>query len=85
MTANASISRSSRVSPRSSRSRNSAVLASQRVVGLSAEIADARRVDVGNQAFEGLELLAFTGAEDAIEDAHAGAQPTGEAAPTWQR
>ena len=37
----------------------------------------ARGVDVGNEAFEGLQLLAFTGAEDAIEDAHAGAQPTG--------
>ena len=34
-------------------------------------------VDVGNQAFEGLQLLTFTGSEDAIEDAHAGMQPTG--------
>ena len=34
-------------------------------------------VDVGNQALEGLQLLTFTGSEDAIEDAHAGMQPTG--------
>ena len=41
-------------------------------------MAGALRVDVGNQALQGLQLLAFTGSEDAIEDAHAGAQPTGE-------
>ena len=35
------------------------------------------RVDVGDHALEGLELLALSGAEDAIEDAHAAVQPTG--------
>ena len=35
------------------------------------------RVDVGDHALEGLELLALAGAEDSIEDAHAAVQPTG--------
>ncbi len=35
------------------------------------------RIDVGNQALQGLQLLAFTSSEDAIEDAHAGSKPTG--------
>ena len=35
------------------------------------------RVDVGDHALEGLELLALSGAEDSIEDAHAAVQPTG--------
>ena len=35
-------------------------------------------VDVGHEAGERLDLLAFTGAEDAIEDAHAGSDATGE-------
>ena len=35
------------------------------------------RVDVGDHPLEGLELLAFAGAEDAVEDAHAGFEPTG--------
>ena len=39
-------------------------------------------VDVGDEALEGLELLAFTSAEDAIEDAHAGSDPTVGAAPS---
>ena len=33
-------------------------------------------VDVGHHALERLELLALAGAEDAIEDAHAGFEPT---------
>src|SRR5215217_2305730 len=33
-------------------------------------------VDVGHHALERLELLALAGAEDAIEDAHAGSEPT---------
>ena len=40
-------------------------------------------VDVGNQAFEGLQLLTFTSSEDAIEDAHAGMQPTGRNCRAW--
>ncbi len=74
-TANASISRSSRVSPRSMRSRNSTVLA-RRASSVSASW-PLLSVDVGNQALEGLQFLAFTSSEDAIEDAHAGAKPTG--------
>ena len=58
------------------RPRNSAVLACN-ASSLSALIWLRKRVDVGNQAFEGLQLLTFTGSEDAIEDAHAGMQPTG--------
>ena len=34
-------------------------------------------VDLGDHRLEGLELLAFAGAEDAVEDAHAGFEPTG--------
>ena len=34
-------------------------------------------VDLGHHRLQRLELLAFTGAEDAIEDAHAGSKPTG--------
>ena len=32
---------------------------------------------IRDRAFEGLEFLAFTGAEDAIEDAHVAMKPTG--------
>jgi hypothetical protein len=32
-------------------------------------------VDVGDDSLEGLELLAFAGTEDAVEDAHAGFKP----------
>ena len=35
------------------------------------------RVDVGHHGLQRLELLALAGAEDAIEDAHAGFEPTG--------
>ena len=38
-------------------------------------------VDVGHHALQRLDLLAFTGAEDAIHDSHAAAQPTGAARP----
>jgi hypothetical protein len=34
-------------------------------------------VDVGDHALQRLDLLAFTGAEDAIENSHAASQPTG--------
>ena len=34
-------------------------------------------VDLGHHRLQRLELLAFAGAEDAIEDAHAGSKPTG--------
>ena len=34
-------------------------------------------VDLGHHRLQRLELLAFTGAEDAIEDSHAGSKPTG--------
>ena len=39
-----------------------------------------QRVDVGNDSFEGLDLLAFSGAEDAIENSHAAVEPIGRAA-----
>ena len=47
--------------------------------GVVGQLLDLRleRVDVGDDALEGLELLALAGAEDAIEDAHAAVQPTG--------
>ncbi len=35
------------------------------------------RVDLRHHPFEGLELLAFTGPEDAIENSHAASDPTG--------
>ena len=51
-------------------------LASQFVVGQAMHLV-AERVDVGNDRLEGLDLLAFSRAEDAIENAHAADQPTG--------
>ena len=54
----------------------------QRVVGqLGRRLGEG--VDVRHQALQRLELLAFAGAEDAIEDAHAGIEPT--AAPAASR
>jgi len=51
-------------------------LATQRVVGQRTH-RGCLRVDLGDEALQGLQLLAFTGPEDAIEDAHAGKEPTG--------
>ncbi len=51
-------------------------LAPQDVVGQLLELG-LERVDLGDHPMERLELLAFAGAEDAVEDAHAGFEPTG--------
>ena len=51
-------------------------LALQLVVGQPAQLV-AERVDVGNDRLQGFDLLAFSRAEDAIENAHAGHKPIG--------
>ena len=50
-------------------------LGPQLLVGQSLQLR-LERVDVGHHALQRLQLLALTGAEDAIEDAHAGFEPT---------
>ena len=84
MTANASMRRSSRSSPLRE------PLAELGGLGLQlrrrrAPRSRARGVDVGHEAGERLELLAFAGAEDAIEDAHGGASLPGSMAGTRVR
>ncbi len=49
------------------------------VVGQSLDLGT-QRVDVRNDSFEGLDLLAFSSAEDAIEDSHAAIEPIGRVA-----
>ncbi len=52
----------------------------ERVVGQRADLGF-EGVDVGHHALQRLDLLAFTGAEDAIEDSHAAVHPTGATRP----
>ena len=59
-------------------------LGAQLVVGEPLELR-LEGVDVGDHALQRLQLLALAGAEDAIEDAHAGFEPTGYPCPgSWR-
>ena len=51
------------------------VLACERVVGEGLHLG-LERVDVGHEGLEGLDLLAFAGAEDLVEDAHGNVEST---------